>query len=131
MVKKYAVHPGKVRSRTDGDVHDVGFLQLARLYGVDPNECVEANEQNSEFIRKQEPPLIHLFTHYDGNYKLPFSVSHRCCPEFERALHSASDNEGYEPLVFPDADDGMIKIGSDLPPIRFCPWCSAPVKQPQ
>ena len=37
---KYAVYPGMIRSRNDGDWHYVGAAQLIRLYGVRPSECL-------------------------------------------------------------------------------------------
>ena len=47
-----------------------------------------------------------------------------CCPEWLKAQQSGTDNEGYGRLiqVYPD---GAASMGSDLPPIRFCPWCGA------
>jgi hypothetical protein len=37
--KKYALHPGFVKSRTDGDRHYISAKYLAFLYGVDMREC--------------------------------------------------------------------------------------------
>lgn len=57
-------------------------------------------------------------------------ITHRCCSAFEAAQQGATDNEGYEPLVFIDSDDGLIHLGSDLPPIGFCPWCGVTIQAP-
>ena len=57
-------------------------------------------------------------------------VKHRCCEDFEKAKQDATDNEGYEPLLYVDNEDGKTKIGYDrLAPIRFCPWCGTPISQ--
>ena len=40
-----------------------------------------------------------------------------CCEAMEAARQSGSDNEGFGPLVT------GLRIGMDLPEIRFCPWC--------
>jgi hypothetical protein len=50
------------------------------------------------------------------------------------AHEMGTDNEGYEtlvnytetgyrPCVNKDYPPGLPLIGSDLPPIKFCPWC--------
>ena len=65
MVKKYALHPGYVISRNDGDEHYIGEWQLQRLYGVQPNECVLVGPGVAG------EGLIHLRPRYDGNYTLP------------------------------------------------------------
>ena len=37
---KYAIRPGHVVSRTDGQVHYVGVAELMHLWGVRPSECI-------------------------------------------------------------------------------------------
>ena len=74
---RYAICPGMVTSRNDGDRHYVGPQQLMRLYQVDPDECV---------IYEPEPwwgPMMHqqaeariagltrLAPRYDGRYRNP------------------------------------------------------------
>lgn len=39
MKLKYVICPGTVISKTDGQRHYVGAMQLMRLYGVDQREC--------------------------------------------------------------------------------------------
>ena len=52
-----------------------------------------------------------------------------CCEHWKHAHEIGTDNEEYSVLVWYDEDDkGRAAIGSDLPPVRFCPWCGA-VKQ--
>lgn len=41
--KKYIVYPGEVISQSDGDKHWIGARQLMILYGVHPNECLDAS----------------------------------------------------------------------------------------
>lgn len=45
-----------------------------------------------------------------------------CCDNFDKAMESGTDNEGWGRLIRP-LDDGTFKIGSDLPDIAYCPWC--------
>lgn len=55
-------------------------------------------------------------------------MMHTCCAEFEKAKQDATDNEGWEALLWVDKDDGgKLKIGSDLAAIRFCPWCGTTI----
>lgn len=44
-----------------------------------------------------------------------------CCDALERAHEHGTDNEGYGPLLY--SAYPVWAIGSDLPPMRFCPWC--------
>jgi hypothetical protein len=73
MGKKYLVKPGHVISESDGDEHYISFTQLTRLYGVDPDECL--NNENLQM--RGYPPnwntdnLITLEPKYDGNYTIP------------------------------------------------------------
>jgi len=39
-MKKYIIHPGFVFSASDRNKHYVGYMQLIRLYGLTPSECV-------------------------------------------------------------------------------------------
>lgn len=61
--KKYALHPGTVVSKTDGDWHFISAKKLATLYRVHISECVIA--------RHPVPDLINLYPRHDGNYTLP------------------------------------------------------------
>jgi len=40
--KKYAIFPGAIRSKSDGDFHWVGYAELIRLHGLDYRECMNA-----------------------------------------------------------------------------------------
>lgn len=51
----------------------------------------------------------------------PYST---CCDEYAKACESGSDNEAWGRLVLNYG--GKETIGSDLAPIKFCPWCAAP-----
>lgn len=53
-------------------------------------------------------------------------MTHRCCDDFERAKQPHTDNEEYGPLII--EVEGPVMIGANLPPIRFCPWCGAEVR---
>lgn len=55
---------------------------------------------------------------------------HRCCETWEAAHQWSTDNEMYGPLIWPPerTESGKYEMGTDLPPIRFCPWCGVEVK---
>ena len=55
----------------------------------------------------------------------PTTETENCCDTFRRAVEEDTDNEGYEALAH-YSDDGSVVMGSNLPPIKFCPWCGAP-----
>lgn len=45
-----------------------------------------------------------------------------CCDGWAKAHEWGTDNEGYGSLVY--CFDGT-RIGLELEPVRFCPWCGA------
>jgi hypothetical protein len=47
-----------------------------------------------------------------------------CCDDFRRARAGGSDDEGCGSAI----SDGL-KIGYDLPPISYCPWCGQVVRE--
>ncbi len=50
-----------------------------------------------------------------------------CCANFAHAQEDGTDNEGWGKLIdYYGANDA--NIGSDLPPIKFCPWCGTSLK---
>lgn len=68
---------------------------------------------------------------YDSS--LPNEGFLQCCEDMMAAQQRETDNEGYGRLVQLIAHIGHTDyrrpvIGTDLPPILFCPWCGAPVK---
>ncbi|WOH61939.1 hypothetical protein [Bradyrhizobium sp. BWC-3-1] len=74
---KYVVHPGVVVSKTDGQYHYIGAMELMRLYGIRPDEC-EIYEPEPwwpqsyyRMAQEQHDGLIHLYPRYDGDYTLP------------------------------------------------------------
>ncbi len=58
------IHPGKVKSQTDGDIHYIGFAQLIRLYKFNPFECV----LYSPHFRYPEDAR-HYYPKFNGNYE--------------------------------------------------------------
>ena len=77
MAAKYALFPGPMTSKMDGDRHHVDARQLARLYNVPPRECVVVRETRDPLEREillkriKRQGLIELRPRYDGNYSLP------------------------------------------------------------
>lgn len=68
--KRFLVVPGRVRSWTDGDDHHITSLQLMRLYGVDPRECVVAPRSEVRRLRLEEE-LVVLRPDPTGAYEIP------------------------------------------------------------
>lgn len=63
----YAVFPGHVPSKHDGDSHYIGARQLMNLYGVSPCECVIVQ---GVWNARLAANLIPLYPRYDGNYSV-------------------------------------------------------------
>lgn len=70
-MKRYVVHPGRIKSKYDGDIHKIGFRQLTELYGVNPRECIDA--EASPHAMMWPPGVIHLYPQSSGDYSLPRS----------------------------------------------------------
>jgi hypothetical protein len=72
-VKRFILHPGYVRSTSDGQEHYISAGQLARLYGVDQEECVIYSEHSKFRNPMDRDPelrnLMPLFPRQDGKYK--------------------------------------------------------------
>jgi len=67
-MKRYILHPGFVRSRTDGGIHYIGAVELAQLYGLALRDCVVKIDWRNGEGRFGE---VHLYPRIDGNYVLP------------------------------------------------------------
>lgn len=65
----YAIYPGYVTSKNDGQEHYIGARQLMVLYGVPFHECVIVE---TAWNARHATNLIPLYPRYDGNY----SVAH-------------------------------------------------------
>jgi hypothetical protein len=66
---KYAVYPGYVISKNDGDEHYIGARQLMRLYGVSQREC-RIFDKHHHHLNSAADGLIALYPRFDGNYTL-------------------------------------------------------------
>jgi hypothetical protein len=67
-VKRFLLYPGYVGSTYDGDEHYISGADLAKLYRVDPTECV-IYSQDPEFRRDREKMcLVPLYPLRDGKY---------------------------------------------------------------
>ena len=70
--KLYALHPGYIYSRKDGQRHFVSMSQLVDLYQLRIDEVTMWDSEKPEsFLAKKWGDYIHLFPREDGNYKLP------------------------------------------------------------
>ncbi len=68
--KLCAVHPGMVRSMTDGDQHYITYSKLIHLYGLDPKDCIlwDPDLPETTHGRKWED-YEHFFPSDSGNYE--------------------------------------------------------------
>lgn len=59
------------------------------------------------------------------NYEETIDVpqAEACCASYVAARQPGSDNEYYRSAIHGDGDER--RIGAELPPISFCPWCGA------
>ena len=76
MTARYALYPGPVRSRVDGDRHFVSALALARLYAVALADCVVIQDADYRCPSRRSAvahaaSLIPLYPRADGRYELP------------------------------------------------------------
>ena len=80
MTAKYALHPGPVTSKNDGDRHFIDAHTLARLYRVRPAECVVVpwEAPAPEESEREAAPGAHQahgagapVPDYHGRYTLP------------------------------------------------------------
>jgi hypothetical protein len=69
---RFAVHPGYVRSATDGDVHHIPANRLARLYGLAPGTWTVWDDLDPRtFDGKRWEDYVHVFPRADGDYLFP------------------------------------------------------------
>lgn len=66
-MKRYIIHPGKIQSKNDGEIHFIGFRRLVDLYHIDPSECIDASITHQSLWPKD---ARHLYPNCDGNYTL-------------------------------------------------------------
>lgn len=64
---KYALRPGYVYSREDGERHYINALTLAQLYQVSLEECMVV----TSMFTKIPEGVIELFPRHNGNYRIP------------------------------------------------------------
>ena len=75
-MKRFLVHDGIVRSRNDGEWHQVPAREVARLYRVDPRECVFRDFDYLYRTRDIDTSrLISLYPDPTGAYELPANLN--------------------------------------------------------
>jgi len=68
---KYAIHPGEVRSKNDGDIHFIGYKELIRLYKLNLKDCILWDiHVNSTFLGRDPRDYIHCYPKEDGDYNI-------------------------------------------------------------
>lgn len=63
----YAIYPGAVTSKSDGQMHWVDARQLVQLYGVPPQQCAVVDLRNTG---RDTYNLIPLHPRFDGDYSV-------------------------------------------------------------
>ena len=48
------LHPGSIRSKTDGQLHFIDSVRLAWLYGVQQGDCVVVNDLDFKNLKRVE-----------------------------------------------------------------------------
>jgi hypothetical protein len=72
--KKYAIHPGYVTSKNDGEQHFISYGQLINLYGLKEKDCIVWDLEIPETWRgRNHKDYVHLYPKYNGRYILPSS----------------------------------------------------------
>lgn len=64
------VHPGYVTSKTDGDRHFIGYMQLCRLYGLNPNTAFNASRPEALHGIFPRDDDEHYYPKEDGDYQV-------------------------------------------------------------
>ena len=68
----YAIHPGYVTSKNDGDLHYIGVAQLVRLYKLRAGEYITWDRNRPEtYLGRNKEDYIHLYPRYDSDYRRP------------------------------------------------------------
>lgn len=149
MTALYLLCPGPVRSRTDGDWHHIGARQLAHLYRVPMDECVELNHGGSPYLARQRDELlarvyrgelIALKPRADGDYRMPAPTTPMTTPTRTPApVNGCHNRPPYKPVVeLRDLDGRLVTafpfrmrqdcaythtdLGQADPRCRGCSW---------
>jgi hypothetical protein len=64
---KYALHPDRILSKTDRQIHKIGYEQLISLYGLKQEDCILF--EKSDRLKHDVNKYIHLFPLFNGNYE--------------------------------------------------------------
>lgn len=65
---RFAVYPGNIESRNDGDIHFIGFRKLCQLYSINPKECLDMSHRDNH--GRDISGLQRLGPSYAGDYNL-------------------------------------------------------------
>lgn len=68
-MKKYAVYPGIILSKENGDEQYIGAAQLMHSYGVSPQECIIITADVRPLVQLPRG-MTRLFPQQDGNYSI-------------------------------------------------------------
>lgn len=68
---RFAVHPGYVKSQSDGQRHFISGPQLARLYQLPPGSWVTWDDRKWSREHYDHSAYVHLYPRDDGQYRCP------------------------------------------------------------
>lgn len=63
--KLYILHPGKMMSKSDRQIHYIGVGQLIQLYGIKITDRYFVYEKHRTYPKD----AIHLYPNYQGDYQ--------------------------------------------------------------
>lgn len=66
-MKRAMVHPGKVKSKNDGDIHRISGTDLIKLYHLNPATTVVYTE--GCMLGRRYDEFDHYYPRYDGKYE--------------------------------------------------------------
>ena len=64
---RYAVYPGSVFSKNDGQYHHIPYYRLIELYKIDPKLCFDASRPEN-MVGTAGMNIFNLEPRYDGDY---------------------------------------------------------------
>lgn len=101
----FVLHPGTIRSATDGDIHWINATRLAGLYGVPLSKCTIAGRPDSRGYQERCGD-IHLYPREDGDYRLPeeATMKAKVCKEDNPYQNESRDKHKHEYVVCIMAD---------------------------
>ena len=66
---KYALHTRIILSTTDNEIHYIGYIELIKLYKLNPQDCILWDKNRPEMVSGRNfDDYIHLYPKINGHY---------------------------------------------------------------